>query len=356
MQNTAEVDQNRAAQSWMPSSVVDEVLLNDWHAVAYSGDVEEGKLLAIRLLGEELVAWRHEGTVHVWKDLCIHRGTRLSLGEVIDGTVVCPYHGWRYNCEGKCVLIPSQPDTPPPLKARAFTHRAEDRYGFVWVSLGEPERDVPPFPEFGNPEFRVVHSGPYPFRSSSFRAIENFIDASHFPFVHRDLNGERQKPDKINDYKVTKSIDGLATNAVRVFQPAGDHRMVPVNADYYYSVFRPNTAHISKFVTITDPAQAHLGADGENWCVFLAAQPVDEISSIIRIAVAHNFAHDLPEQDVIDRQDRVFEEDSEIVGSVRPERIPTDLKAQLSIRSDRLAVAYRSWLRELGVTYGTLDD
>ena len=89
------------------------------------------------------------GKVVVWKDLCIHRGARLSKGWVVDGTVVCPYHGWRYDGEAKCVFIPAHPDTPPPLKARAFPHRAEERYGFIWASLGDPPHDVPRFPEWG---------------------------------------------------------------------------------------------------------------------------------------------------------------------------------------------------------------
>src|SRR5882757_8665370 len=129
----------------------DQALVDDWHVVAFSKDIAEGQMIPVRLLGEDLVAWRHDGKLQVWKDLCIHRGARLSKGWVIDGTVVCPYHGWRYDCDAKCVLIPAHPDTPPPLKARAFPQRVEERYGFIWGSLGEPEHDVPPFPEWERP-------------------------------------------------------------------------------------------------------------------------------------------------------------------------------------------------------------
>ena len=110
---------SRAPSSASAGAKPDVALVNDWHVVAFSKNVVEGQLLAARLLGEELVIWRHEGKVHVWQDLCIHRGAQLSKGWIVEGTVVCPYHGWRYDSEAKCVLIPAQPDTPPPLKAGA---------------------------------------------------------------------------------------------------------------------------------------------------------------------------------------------------------------------------------------------
>jgi phenylpropionate dioxygenase-like ring-hydroxylating dioxygenase large terminal subunit len=334
----------------------DPALTNDWHVVAFSKDIKDGELLPIRLLGEELVAWRHNGKVQLWKDLCIHRGAQLSKGWVVDGTVVCPYHGWRYNCEAKCVFIPAHPDTPPPLKARAFPHRVEERYGFIWGSLGNPEHEIPVFPEWEDKEFRVFHAGPYPFGANAFRSVENFIDATHFPFVHSQLNGVMSNPDRINDYKVIKTAEGLATTGVRVYQPYGDHRRVPVNAEYFYRALRPTTAYFNKHVKIADPALAHRGSDDDHFCTFLTAQPVDEVNCIIRLGVAINFGPELTEADILRRQDKVFAQDRAIVETQHPERIPLDLKEELHVRSDRLAVEYRRWLKELGVTYGTYGD
>jgi phenylpropionate dioxygenase-like ring-hydroxylating dioxygenase large terminal subunit len=334
----------------------DPALVNDWHVVAFAKDVKEGELVPIRLLGEELVAWRHDGKVQLWKDLCIHRGAQLSKGWVVDGTVVCPYHGWRYNCQAKCVLIPAHPDTPPPLKARAFAHRVEERYGFIWGSLGVPTQDIPAFPEWDKKEFRVFHAGPYAFAANAFRSVENFIDATHFPFVHAQLNGVMSNPDRINDYKVTRSAEGLATTGIRVYQPYGDHRQVPVHSEYFYKALRPTTAYFDKHVKIADPAQMDRGSDDDHFCTFLTAQPIDEVNCIIRLGVAINFGAELTEQDILRRQDMVFAQDRAIVETQHPERIPLDLKEELHVRSDRLAVEYRRWLKELGVTYGTHGD
>jgi phenylpropionate dioxygenase-like ring-hydroxylating dioxygenase large terminal subunit len=54
----------------------DPVLVNDWHVVAYASDLKEGKPMAARLLEEDLVLWHVGDRIHVWRDLCIHRGTR----------------------------------------------------------------------------------------------------------------------------------------------------------------------------------------------------------------------------------------------------------------------------------------
>jgi phenylpropionate dioxygenase-like ring-hydroxylating dioxygenase large terminal subunit len=61
----------------------DPVLLHDWHAVmpVAALDASNG-VAAARLLGEDLVIWRAGDQILAWKDLCVHRGTRLSLGRL----------------------------------------------------------------------------------------------------------------------------------------------------------------------------------------------------------------------------------------------------------------------------------
>ena len=163
-------------------------------------------------------------------------------------------------------------------------------------------------------------------------------------------------PDRINDYKVTRGPEGLATTGVRVHQPYGDHRQIPVDSEYRYRALRPTTAYFDKHVRISDPANAHLGSDDDHFCTFLTAQPLDEVNCIIRLGVAINYGPDLTEEDVLRRQDAVFAQDRAIVETQHPERIPLDLKEELHVRSDRLAVEYRRWLKDLGITYGTYGD
>ena len=65
-----------------------------------------------------------------------------------------------------------------------------------------------------------------------------------------------------------------------------------------------------------------------------------------------NYGHDIAEQDLIDWQDSIFAQDKPIVESQQPKCLPLDPGAELSMRPDKTAVAYRRWLRELGMTFG----
>lgn len=330
----------------------DAALLNDWHVIGFVEDVAPGTLLPVTLLGRDLVAWREStGAIHVWEDLCIHRGSRLSKGWVRDDKMICPYHGWNYDGTGQCVLIPAAPSEPPMKKAKALMHHAKERYGFIWACIGTPEADIPVFPEWEDASYKKVSCGPYRFRSG-YRAVENFVDPSHFPFVHAGVNGITEAPDPIAAYDVTESEAGLATTEVRVTQPYGDPRQVPVIAYYAYQIFRPLVAYFKKRVVIDDPARVAEGNDNDRFCTYLTAQMVDEVTSIIRLSCAMNFTNPPSDADVRRRQDLVYAQDAEIVDTQRPERIPVDLRQELHHRSDLLGMKYRSRLKAQGVTYG----
>ncbi|HKT37149.1 MAG TPA: aromatic ring-hydroxylating dioxygenase subunit alpha, partial [Ktedonobacterales bacterium] len=131
----------------------DPVLVNDWHPVATPDQFDEQPILSVRLLGEDLVLWKVDGQYHAWRDLCVHRGAKLSLGKIVDDCLRCPYHGWTYNQEGACVHMPAHPSQTPPAKARVKRYQLQERYGLLWVCLGEPANDVPQFPEDAQPEF-----------------------------------------------------------------------------------------------------------------------------------------------------------------------------------------------------------
>ena len=87
----------------------------------------------------------------------------------------------------------------------------------VWVSLGKPAHDVPPFPEWDRPEYRKLLCGPYPVNASGPRIVENF-DVGHFPFVHENILGTRERLE-IEEYEAEIGPDGVVAPSVRVYQP-----------------------------------------------------------------------------------------------------------------------------------------
>jgi phenylpropionate dioxygenase-like ring-hydroxylating dioxygenase large terminal subunit len=331
----------------------DAALLNDWHVVAYASELVPGTLLPVTLLERDLVCWRESnGTAHAWEDLCVHRGSRLSRGFIQNDRVVCPYHGWNYDGTAQCVLMPAAPNERPMKKAKAITHALREQYGFIWVCLGTPANDIPVFPEWDDAGYKKVHCGPYKFKSG-YRAIENFTDPTHFPFVHAGVNGILAEPDTILPYEVTEDENGLSTSEVRVTQPYGDPRNIPVIAYYAYKIMRPLVSYFKKRVVIADPNYQDSGSPDDRFCTYLTAQQVDPVTSIVRICCAMNFSPEPTDAQVRKRQDLVYEQDSAIVDTQRPERIPVDLRYELHHRTDLLGQKYRSWMRKMGVTYGT---
>lgn len=318
----------------------DPVLTNDWHVVARSSDVTEGAVRPARLLEEDLVLWREGGAVHAWRDVCIHRGARLSGGAVRNGCLVCPYHGWSYDAEGACVSIPAHPSIPPPARARAQSYAVRERYGLVWVCLGTPERDVPPFPEWDDASFRKVFCGPYSMNAYAPRVLENFLDVGHFPFVHAGLLGDASRPE-IADYEAEITAEGVISRDIRVWQPDPDGSGRAAEVSYTYQALRPLTAMFSK------------EQDGQRFCMIDTVTPVARGRSTAWVILAINYAPEVPDERLRAFQDEITAQDVPVVESQRPELLPLDLQRELHLRSDRTAIAYRQWLRQLGLRYGT---
>lgn len=322
--------------------VDDPVLINDWHPVMRSDALDDGKLAACRLLGVDLVVWRAGGQVRAWQDLCIHRGTRLSMGHVMGETLVCPYHGWMYDGSGRCVHIPAHPEQTPPTKARARTFSVREKYGLVWVCLGQPLQDIPWFPEESDPACRKQLTGPFPpLQASGPRAVENFLDISHLPFVHSGILGDPTVPE-ISDYQVERDEHGLVAHDVVVYQPDPYGTGEGGTVHYTYRVFRPLTAYLAKD-----------SADGAHLALMLTLTPHDVATTSAWFYGAFNERLKVTAQEWDDFQRMIFLQDVPVVESQRPELLPLDLQAELHLRSDRLGLAYRRWLKELGLTFGT---
>jgi phenylpropionate dioxygenase-like ring-hydroxylating dioxygenase large terminal subunit len=322
----------------------DPLLQNEWIAVAWTSSLPENKLQPVHVLGRDLVLWRTSGAVHAWKDLCIHRGAKLSLGKISQTEngmcVSCPYHGWEYNSAGECVRIPAHPEQPPPSRARVETFTAQEKYGLVWVSLGKPAGDIPVFPEAGMPGFRLIGVGPYEFHAQGPRVVENMIDMAHLAIVHRGLLGDPARAE-IGEYTVTTTAEGIVARDIPIWQPDPEGTGLPATVHYSFWIDRPFTMRWSK----SHPSQ--------HFATLASVTPVDAESSLLWFVLALDYAHDVPEAKLRHFQDVLAAQDIPIVNSQRPELLPLDLQSELHLRSDLLAIAYRRWLKQLGMQYGT---
>ena len=327
----------------------DPQLLSEWFAIGWSREVGPGEKLARRALNRDLVLWRSScGTLHCWLDLCIHRGAKLSLGiiqhspkEGAGDCLVCSYHGWKYAESGQCVAIPAQPDLEPPAKARAQSFLVRERYGAIWVCFGEPAAELPDFPICEEAGFRALLAGPYRFRALGPRLIENLLDVAHLGIVHDGLLGDSARG-QIEDYEVGMGARGPEANEIRIWQPNPDGTGAGAMVSYHYEVQAPLTADFIKLA----------GESEKRFAILAQVTPVDDEHSEMRLVMALNYAQEIPDDELVAFQDRVTEQDRVIVESQRPELVPLDLQSELHLRSDRMAIAYRRWLKEIGFVYG----
>jgi phenylpropionate dioxygenase-like ring-hydroxylating dioxygenase large terminal subunit len=316
---------------------VDNPLRHYWYPVALSGEVTD-RPVAATILDEPVALWRAEGKVVAFRDLCIHRGSRLSLGWIDGDNLVCGYHGWRYNAEGACTRIPSlPPERRIPSKARVTAYRCTERYGLVFVCLGEPRRPIAGFPEYDLPGYRTFFFGRHHWKTSAARMIENFMDVAHLPWVHPGFLGSRATPlvppidVKCGEGELYFEIETEGRNRVDRSRATLDRTT--------YRVILPFTIYNERIT----PA-------GERLVLFFLATPVSDKEVDRYMFIARNYALDEPDEAFRQFSMKIAEQDRVIVESQRPEELPLDLSEEFHLRGpDNCAVVYRRMLRELGV-------
>lgn len=313
--------------------------------MAFSAGLGNGPMGA-ELLGEPLVLWRGtDGAVRVLSDLCVHRGTALSLGWVSEDEIVCPYHGWRYRGDGRCAAIPQLADpSQVPAKARVPAFRAQERYGLVWVALGEPRWPLPEVPELEDGRWAVVSAGPYAWACDAARQVENFTDFGHFPWVHPGLLGDPARP-VVPRHQVLTDGHVLRYEVVRPeaansddFPVFGNEQAGPPERRSRYELHLPYTIAL------------RLGWGGERGMVyFFASQPQAAGRCVGYVVIGRNYNLDQEDQVIRDFEDTIFGQDQVVVESQRPDRVPFDLAAELHMKFDAVAVAYRKAMRANGL-------
>jgi len=306
-----------------------------WHPVALSKDLVD-KPLPVRLLDERIALFRVQDEAVCLRDLCIHRGTPLSLGWVEDDRIVCAYHGWNYNHDGECVRIPAVPAQPIPAKAKIPAHRCVERYGLVWVCLGEPRAPIPACPELDDAAYTVDLVGPFTMKCSAARKMENFVDQAHFAWVHDGILGDRAHPETV-DVDVERRAEELCYSFVDKPNP-----MHPIPHRRVYQMYRPFTIHQRK----------ERAGGGDVEASFFTVTPHCANESTSYLLVMRNFPLDPREQAERHELDvKITLQDMVILENQRPEELPLDLSAELHIKGpDAVAVEYRRMMAELGVT------
>jgi phenylpropionate dioxygenase-like ring-hydroxylating dioxygenase large terminal subunit len=282
----------------MATHCSDRVLLNDWHVVADGSALPANVPFSTCLLGVDLsISARNDGAIQI---------VRADTGARVNSV---------------------------------------QRYGFVWACLGKPERDILYIPEADEPDRHLVSGGSIAVKVSGLRAVENFLDMGHFPFIHTGWLGEEPHTEVV-PYKVeiTNQDEVLATEC-KFYQPiASPTAREGMIVDYIYKVVRPYTVALYK----SNPLQKD-----RLDVITLFVQPVDEEN-----CVAHPYLCYLKDgmdaATVRSFMQLIFAQDKPILENQVPKRLPLDPRAETPIRADAVSVCYRRWLRDRAVTYGAI--
>ncbi len=222
----------------------------------------------------------------------------------------------------------------------------QERYGHVWTSLDDNPRPLYDMPEFEDEGRRLVTAGSVTVRCSGQRAVENFLDMAHFPFVHTGFLGLEERP-AVEQYKVEMDADRdeIWATKCRFFQPIAAAAATTTGGqitEYKYRVPHPFSTILYKTCPIREGVWDLVG---------LFIQPVEEdlcdVHSFVLV-----FDEDNSDTDLLHFQQNIFLQDRIILENQVPALLPLDPRRELPTRADTSSIAYRRWLKANGVTYG----
>lgn len=218
------------------------------------------------------------------------------------------------------------------------------RYGHVWTCPGTPARPLFDIPEAEQAGRRLVDVGLVRVKCSPLRAVENFLDIAHFPFVHTDILGAEPHTEVGRyDVAIREEVDEVWATKVHFYQPqAAKSAAGGITTEYMYRVPAPTVAILYK----TCPPRP-----GEWDVITLFVQPLDEELCEVWPWMAL-FDDETPMTDLIHFQQTIFLQDRSILENQLPHRLPLDPGMEIPTRADLTSIAYRRWLKRRGYTYG----
>jgi phenylpropionate dioxygenase-like ring-hydroxylating dioxygenase large terminal subunit len=311
---------------------------NLWYAVDFSSEISSSPKL-LKIFDQELVLYRtSDGRIQAMKNTCVHRGASLALGSIDRDCIVCPYHGWKYQPDGTCVDIPSQsPAASISKQAKMTVYPVQEKYGWIWLYLGDETPGelvaIPNFPTTESNSFRSIQ-GEFNWQANYERVLENGLDFAHAPFVHAGSFGNPDLPE-IGDLAIesypggaSATVDLAATppKGLWKFLVRGERAPIKTRTGF----FLPNLTFLEVYLPFG------------RLVIWTAHVPIDLDRTVSKWMNFRNFfTGKWADRDTYDRTIEIFEQDRPIVESQRPQIIPTNFNAELSVAADALQLQYR---------------
>jgi phenylpropionate dioxygenase-like ring-hydroxylating dioxygenase large terminal subunit len=311
-------------------------LRNSWFAVAASGDVVDAPV-GVQVLGTPVVLYRSgDGEVVAVPDRCPHREAPLSGGTVVDGCLVCPYHGWTFGAGGSCVRVPSAPaEVPVPPRAHLRRYPSQERYGLIWICVGEPVGSLPIVAEDIDPSFRRLNTPVEVWNTSVARMTDNFLDVSHFPYVHVGTFGRAQDTETPK-FDVVDLGDGWTGYQYEV-QANNDGGGAAASGQTNAVVHRSMSTGFHLPFDVRSTIRYENGLDH---VLLLISTPIDEVTSYFTFVIWRNDDFSVPADDIIAFDRAIGAEDKAMLEQIGGP-MPLDPTALVSTAADRCGIEWR---------------
>lgn len=334
--------------------------INFWYPVVRSEDLGPDQPEKVKILGLNFVAFRDDdGRAHVLSDTCVHRGGSLggawsgpeNSTRIVNGCVVCPYHGWEFGGDGVCKNIPSIGyGTKVPARAKVDSYPVEERYGIVFAFLGDlPESERPLLynvEEYGQPGWRANSILILDVNYYYERSVENGLDPAHNEFVHptHGFSGINRETYNVREYDTEDHRQGWGFWFMHRFNAPplkgktwGKTRQQTGDLYAGGGTYGPNTliTHIN-----IQPKPDHKG-----FRQYFFEQPVDESHTRIFFLNMRDFMTE-PEHDgpIHARNKVIAKQDIDVLEHLYPLMTPTSNTKEVLMPADKAIVAYRDWL------------
>ncbi len=334
-----------ASRSLPPVDNETVALRRAWHAVAPVAEVGDGPH-QVMLLGEPWALVRLDGEIRAFVDRCPHRLAPLTAGRICDGALQCGYHGWSFASDGTCVAMPPIGATER-LPRRADLTAAwgvQERYGLIWMAPDEPLGPIPDFPEWEADGFDSISTTIVRTPVSAGQLVDNFLDASHFPYVHAGTFGDPMAAEVHEDgieregWTVRTVFSTWYRNFDDPLVATGEHPEVQPQ-DLLKEGSASFIVYLRLYFPVTDATLS----------ILFCCHPESNSSTRVYKLIARNDTHGDQarlDQTVVD-EDLILEEDLRVLERYAEMVLHLDLRAEVHTRADRLSVAWRRLLADM---------
>lgn len=326
------------------------VLKRFWYPVVPTQQLLEGPQ-PFELLGEKIVLWLDgQGRPAAVQDRCCHRSAQLSKGKVTDGNIQCPYHGWTFNGTGTCTHVPQLENGSISRSYKVKAYACAERYGYAWVCLEEPLREIPNIVEAANPHYRLIHEFYEPWNCAGLRVMENEFDLAHPTFVHTTTFGSQEHPipDSMELRETESGIELWGT--LGVVNPELQQQNLKLDQEK-----TQRSLHMTWFLPFT--CQLRIGyPNGMVHIIVNTAVPInDSTSQIVQFCLRNDTEADTKAADVVAFDRAVTLEDKAILETTDWD-VPLDVTEEQHMFTDKPGILMRRKLAALLKAHGEAEQ